>query len=298
MSFDAKETSEYSGEPLELFFFKNGDVSSHRQTSADRDIVIAASGVTNADGTYTATSIKAGAVEQSRDLAATYLKLEAALDNPIVLLYGANPPERKVEVYIFLKHESDAELLAGWTGEVKSVIRHEARAEIVCEINLQRMKRLGLRWFWQPLCNKVPYSTSCGVDKEDFRTDVATPTVSGAKLHSATIASAGAALPAYQADWFVTGYAERVDGSSNVVERRDIIAQNNADTPSASVTLDRPFSSSVAAETIRLYAGDKRTHEVCRDKFENIANGLMFFTIPGRSNNPFKLGFRKGETES
>lgn len=286
MSFDSLQTSEFSGEPLELLRIENG-AAVYRYTSADRDVAISGAADPNADGTYIGTpGLEIGEFDQTRDIAAAQLRITVPRENAVAALFKTAVPDRTVLITIYRKHQPDPQVVAWWTGEIRDCRARERESlkDLVCEHTFAKQKRLGLRMRYHPACNLVTYSTRCGLDKEDFRTDAVINFISGNLLRAPQIATAGAAQPDFQEEWFVAGYAERANG-----ERRAIIEQDNS---LSQVALIAPFTLSlVVGETVKLYAGDKLDHDTCRRKFANITNNFSFFTTP--TENIFTRGFKK-----
>jgi uncharacterized phage protein (TIGR02218 family) len=286
MSFDSVQISEFSGEPLELVRIANG-ATIYRYTSADRDLVISGAVNPDVDGTYLATpGLDIGPIDQTRDIAASQLRITVPRENAVAALFKNAVPDRTVEIDIFRKHESDPEVVNWWNGEIRECRANndDSLKDLICEHHLAKQKRLGLRMRYHRPCNLVTYGARCGLDREDWRTDAVIDFISGNLLQAPEIELAGADKPDFQDEWFVGGYAERANG-----ERRAIVEQDNAQ---SQVTLKRPFTSSlVTGETVKLYAGDNLDHVTCREKFENIVNNFSFFTKP--KENIFVRGFKQ-----
>ncbi len=140
------------------------------------------------------------------------------------------------------------------------------------------LKRQGLRKNFGASCQHALYDGGCEVLKTDYDTDVHVSDVDGT-----TITGSGEITATSDADWFVSGYAERANG-----EVRFVIAQSG-DT----IEILFPFTNLPVGEHITVYAGCKRDIDTCFNKFNTTENPdaknfLGFHVNPKR--NPFHTG--------
>lgn len=271
MSFEAVEISESAGELVQYFKFTVG-ATVYRWNSSARTLTIP-------DGSYTAHPIALSEPEHGRDSSSMRVRISVPRDNAVALLFRSAIPDTQIPVTVSMKHTSDAEVVGAWSGTVLSCEWRESEASLLCELNLAKMKRLGLRQRFQPTCNLETYSTRCGLNRNDYKSSVTVSAVSGL-----TVTVSG--MPAVADGYYNGGYAQAADGT------RRFIAEHVGSV----LTLLLPFETLAVSAALDIFAGDDHTHETCRTKFTvgkpagrgNIDNFFGFFTTPGR--NPFTQG--------
>lgn len=264
MSFTAIETSPHSGELVQYFKFTVG-ASLYRWNSSARSLTL------SGDGTYAPYPIALSEPEHGRDSSSMRCRISVPRDNAVALLFRQAIPDTQIPVTVTMKHTADAEAVGAWSGTVLSCEWRESEASLLCELNLAKIKRLGLRQRFQPTCNLQLYSDRCGVDRADFKT---TATVSAVNGLAVTVTG----LPSVADGYYAGGYVQAADGT------RRFIAAHAAGV----LTLLVPFESLAVSASLDVYAGCDHAQETCREKFDNIANFFGFFTLPGR--NPFTQG--------
>lgn len=268
MSFHQIETSPHSGELVQYFKFTVG-ASLYRWNSSARTLTL------SGDGNYAPYPIALSEPEHGRDTSSMRCRISVPRDNPVALLFRQAIPDTQIPVTVTMKHTGDAEAVGAWSGTVLSCEWRESEASLLCELNLAKMKRLGLRQRFQVVCNLETYSARCGVDRNDFKSSVTVAAVSGLEIQVS-------GMPTVADGYYNGGYAQDADGT------RRFVAEHVGDT----LTMLLPFESLSVGDSIDIYAGDDHTHETCRAKFDNIGNFFGFFTLPGR--NPFTQGGLNG----
>jgi uncharacterized phage protein (TIGR02218 family) len=120
---------------------------------------------------------------------------------------------------------------------------------------------------YQTPCNKIIYSTPCGVDRTFFKTD---GTVSALLGDVVTAAAFGA----HADGWFTNGYLEWGNFKRMIIHH---VGQ--------SVTLLAPMTGLMVGQAVSAYRGCQRTFADCVGTFDNGPNFWGFERIPVR--NPF-----------
>src|SRR5690606_29346061 len=92
MTYDAIETSEQDGRPVEFFTFQRG-TKIWRQTSADREITIGAD-------VFTPEPINRPNITQGSELNRSAMSLQVRRDHPIAILYRAGIPVDSITLRI------------------------------------------------------------------------------------------------------------------------------------------------------------------------------------------------------
>lgn len=263
MSFHQIETSPHSGELVQFFRFEVGtDV--YLWNSSARTLSIG-------EDEYAPAAIALAEPEHGRDSSSMRCRISVPRDNPVATLFRQAIPDTQIPVTVTMKHAGDAEVVGAWSGTIVSCEWRESEASLVCEINLAKIRRLGLRQRFQTTCNLQLYSERCGVNREDFKATVTVSAVNGLLI-------AVSGMPSVADQYYAGGYAQDEAGT-----RRFIASQVGNE-----LSMLLPFESLSVGDSLDIYAGDDHTHETCRDKFDNIANFFGFFTLPGR--NPWTQG--------
>lgn len=273
MTYSALENSEQEGKPVECYRFTIG-TQVYRYTSAQEDIV------SNTDEglpeTYLTLPIDRSAPEQTKELSRTALTVTTPRDAAIAEQFVAFLPSKRVYLAIFRQHDGNpTEFIKFWQGRVKQVTWEESLAKIECHPRMLALKRQGLRKNFGGSCQHALYDDGCTVDAFAFDTLVDISDVDGE-----TLTGSGEIAATADADWFVSGYAQRTNG-----EVRFVIAQSG-DT----IQVLTPFTNLLPSETITVFAGCKRDAETCDEKFDNMDNFFGFHVNPKR--NPFVTGLK------
>lgn len=164
MTFAPKETSRYSGQPVDTFLFRYGvqPLSYFAYTNAKEDITLG-------DGiTYVSAVISRDRVLSSGSLDQSSLKIRAQRDLALRNLYTIYPPSRVTNLTIRQGHlnDPDSEYLVCWSGRVLSVEREDSELVISGEPISTSMRQPGLRRYYQIGCPHYLYGTDCRADRD------------------------------------------------------------------------------------------------------------------------------------
>lgn len=263
MTYDAREISQYGGQPVFCFRFTHNAVT-YRWTSADQAISIAV-------GTFDPAPISCGDFNLGEGGDSGLQEITVRRDNPIAAMMVGYRPVQPVRVEIYAVHRGEAQTILAWKGEVVSHRTAGAQSVLSCAPLLYRLRRKVPAFTFQSQCNHALYRSGCDVVPGTFRVTGVVSTVTADQIE----VGAAASKPD---GWFNNGYVERSDGS------RRFILQHIGDT----LTLHWPFADLVSGETVDVYAGCQRTEAICLSKFNNVVNHLGFPRIP--TQNPYDGG--------
>lgn len=276
MVFDTIESSQESGQPIELYEFRIG-TNRWRRTSSENDVTLPST-----LETYTAAPIERGPLRQEvNDPTADRLEVRMPADDEFVTQFRNIAPGGKATLTLFRLHRGD---LGGsddraqiFKGTVRNVsYADNGRVAVVQTLPLTSAAARSIpRRTYQGPCNHQLYDSRCTIDK-DSSSFKFTGTVSAVNGDVITVTGAGAfnAL----ADFFQGGYVEFEN------DFRDITAQSGDD-----LTLITPFLNSPNGETVIARAGcQHRLVTDCQTKFSNEDNFGGFPYVPKR--NPYQTG--------
>jgi len=257
MSYDAREQSEYAGQPQELFLFTAGSTN-FAYTSADLELSHNAIsyGRADIDVSDIVQSIESEQVEITVTMSRT-------LDFP--KLFVKMLPPFDILATIYRRHYQDSETIAWWNGQVVATSIKGAVAEVRCAPLISVYQRLGVRRLFQPTCNHMLYDPdTCRVDPNAFKSNATISAINGSTLDSATFAG--------QADGYYTaGFIRRpLTGDLRM------IVDHVGDT----ITLWYPFEDMPTFETLEVFAGCDHSDVTCFNKFNNLVNNGSWPTVP------------------
>ena len=257
MTYDAREVSMQSGEPIEMYHFAvNG--TDYRYTSAK-------SAVSYGGHTYSPALIKRGSIDFTTEKGRNNLKLQTVRDFPVADLFRVMPPTDIILLTVHRVHYGETEGVVIWSGRVLNCEWSGSTASLNCEPVSSSLQRVGLRRMYQRQCPHVLYGGACGVEKADFSVSATLSGVSGLTLTSASFALgdgylAGGYLAFGNEKRFITNHVGSV------------------------ITIN--FSLAVAVGNIvTVYAGCDHSLPTCDGKFSNSENygGMPYIPIQ----NPF-----------
>lgn len=263
MTYETVEESIQSGEPVEFYQFKYGS-NSWRFTSADTEEVYLGN-------TYATAPISRSSVEQGGEMNRSDIQINVPFDNPIAALYQIQPPGQVVNVTIFRKHISDAEVKVIWVGRVLSVEWRGNQAVFTCEAVFTSLRRPGLRRVYSLNCPHDLYGIGCAVNKLTYK---AVGTVTGVSGTTINVTEAALKPDGY----YDGGYIKWNNGG--VLEHRLIVGHTGD-----ALTISFPTVGLAASEQIDMYPGCAHDMTTCDTKYSNILNYGGFAFIPGK--NPF-----------
>lgn len=265
MTIDAKEKSQYGGNPVELFRLAMG-ATVYRITSADDLVVSAADG---GSATYFPAGISRSALQFSQESSSGEIEIMLTVDHPVAQAYRFESPAAPVAVTVYRLHYDDGQPAVLFTGYVLGATFDPGVATLHCApLDL----RPGIpRVYFQKRCNWALYSTPCGVVKATYK-------VSGTVMAFGGFSVRASILATQPDGYFDGGWLELSDGT-----RRYILAHVGE-----TATLRSPFPVLVVGQALDAYPGCDRLKATCRDKYNNLPNFSGFPEVPQK--NPFTEG--------
>jgi uncharacterized phage protein (TIGR02218 family) len=260
VTYAARETSQSSGQPFELYLFQT-ETQTWRLTSADRKI-------TYNGQIYEPEAIVRTATGQGQETTSGSIKVTLPKEHAIALLFVSYIPGTPLSLVILRGHEGepDAEVVTHFTGKVTmATFGEDCELTVVPERDVLKKRVPGPKY--QKPCNHILYDSGCQVDKNLFKVTATLTNVTGETIQAAAFATK-------PDGWFNAGYIEKG------TERRMII--NHVGN---TVTLLNAMAGLAVGDVITAYAGCNRSFSDCNTKFNNAPNFFGFEFIPGR--NPF-----------
>lgn len=266
--YDAHETAQAAGAPIELYFFTRG-ARAWRYTSASHDFSITTPLAPNQWGRYAARAIQRGEIGQSPEPARAALKLRVEPDIDLLDEFRSIPASGEMSLTLIRLHHGDAdtEAVTLWMGRVLGARFAPDHAELDCEPVTVSLARNGLRRLYSRTCSHALYDSGCRI----------TPAPASAAVVTVNRVKIGIAPPQIPGD-YAGGWLETIDGS-----QRAMIVDNDTGT----VTLLYPLPLE-PGQAVRLYRGCDHTAQTCAAKFNNLDNFGGFPFIPDK--NPFSTG--------
>lgn len=264
MSYDALETSRFSGLPFELYAFAMGTQTWYL-TSGD----IAR---TYAGKTYTPESLVSTEIDQNQELRSGSITITIPRTHEIAGLFISFSPPAPLSLVIYRGHdgEGDSGVVTYFVGRVSTGTFQE-HCQLTCVPEQDALKRSIPVQVYQTQCNWALYGPGCGLNKDDFVDSGLTVTaISG---DTVTIFGLNAKANGYfQAGWVQLGDLRRMilTHTGNVVQ------------------LITPMVGLTVGATVDVYPGCQLDANTCRVKFNNLINFWGFSRIPTR--NPFSSG--------
>ena len=267
MSYDARETSQSQGAPIECYRFISGP-SVYLTTSGDKKVQVTIEGSLT---TFEPRYARRSAIEEGREDSSGTIEVVLDRLDPVALLFRSYAPVEPVTIEVFRFHEGDTEIVEDFAGVVAAATFEGGRCTLSCKPEIAIFERKIPRTAYQKQCPWATYSAPCGISAADFRDMITLGTVDGTALTAAAFA-------AHADGWYEGGWIERANG-----EKRFITA-HVGDT----VSIQSPFTGLAAGEVVSAFAGDDHLEQTCRTKFNNIAHFWGFPRKPDR--NPFENG--------
>jgi uncharacterized phage protein (TIGR02218 family) len=261
VTYASKETSTYSGTPVECFKFIRAGAE-FRYTNADSAQTLSA-------GIFTPAVISRGRIAQTQERAAGSTEVTMPRNHPFVQQFVPYLPTHPITLTIHRFHTGDGEVYVAFNGEVASSRFSGSECIMLCTPLSYRMNKRVPGTTYQSKCNHALYSPLCTVNKNSFKLSGTVLAISGATVQVAAFGT--------QPDqWLRNGWLER-DADA---DRRFIIDHNDD-----IVTLDAPYFDLALGTPMTAYAGCDRTETECTVKFSNLVNHLGFARVPTR--NPY-----------
>lgn len=263
MTYSTRESSEFDGQPIEIYsFFRGGNV--WRYTSADEDKTVSGQ-------VYEAIPISRSTIEQTQEMARSNLTLHMTKDADLLTQFRGSPPTSVINLNIKRYHEGLQEFITMWLGRVINVKFTETEGEVRCEPVYTSLRRPVLRMRYQTTCPHVLYGNGCNVIRSNFL-------VNGTLLsNSGTLINIGEAALKPNG-YFSGGYIDWTN--SGDTQRRFILSHTGQQ-----LEINLPFSGIIGGASMVMYPGCDHLLLTCNDKFSNVVNygGQPFY--PGK--NPF-----------
>ncbi len=259
MTYAALETSAHDGQPVELIRFARG-LDSWRYTSGDFGFV-------HLSELYEPYPFRIPEPEQTPEIAKGRLQLQTPIDTPLVAEMIASPLVAMIDVTIYRRHRTDAEVIEFWHGYVAGFEVAGDEATITCQQQGTWIRRGGRQRPAQRQCPHALFDGECGLSPAVWGLDGTLISATGAVLVSGAFAS--------QPDgWWVGGMIAAAGTQRMVVAHA-------ADT----VTLTVGIPTLAAGGSFTAYPGCDHTPDTCNGKFANVPNygGLPWLPVK----NPF-----------
>lgn len=274
MSFNAREISDYGGEPQELYLFMRG-TDTWPLTSGAYPITL------DLDTYEPLAGLSRGEIKRGNERSRNQLTVEAPRDAEVIAGFIGVPDQAPIWLYIYKIHEGETDYRVMWQGRVRSVDFKGNKATITLDDIMASTKKQGLRHLFQNQCNHFTFDGNCGLSEDDFRTDsVAVATVEGSVI----------TLDDEQAEGFyIAGQVRRSNG-----ERRMVTSDAKAG-DTHTLTLLQAFEGLEAGELVRIIGGACRhTFSTCKtisvksgdSPVDNSENFGGYPLVPRK--NPFK----------
>ncbi len=261
MTFDAQESSQADGQPIEIYEFRIGNAISRFTTAADEHTV--------GGFLYTPAVIKRSRVTVGVEARDEVIELDIPSDVDIVRQYINIPPGALAELDISRLHRNDLgqEVIALFRGRVQSVgfSLLGYRAKLGVAPITEALSRTIPRWVYSMICNNVLYGGSCSVNNALHRVASTVTLVDGSDARLITIPGIVAAIGATARGG---GTAQVAGGyvTTDGVDFRAIRAGVGADQLSLSI----PFPFDIAGAAIEVFAGCNHREQQCEEVFLNI----------------------------
>lgn len=254
MSFDSREQSLATGQPVRLYKFSRGALR-WLYNSSDRDIALGSEIYRSVRG-----GISDSGILQSGDTQQDEFVITAPGDLEVAQLYRTFPPSEEVALAVFDMHYGDVDVLASWAGSIATVNWPAPdRCKINCLSLEASMERPGLVDTYSRSCTAVLGDTQCRVDLNLYRVTTALQSVTGASVFSGTFAG-------YPDGYFTAGYVEWSVGSGEY-DRRHIEAHGGSELRLLGGTAGIPSNAE-----LRIYPGCDFLIGTCNGKFGNSIN--------------------------
>jgi len=274
MTYDAKETSTYDGNPIYLYRFTKNSIN-YDYCSAAEDQVIASPA-----GTFVASSLQHGKIGVGQPVRKDSLDVVFPVSHPFaILLLQRSTQFSPTTVTIWRGHLDDAanEFVVIFKGKVRAAkLMDETAIALECSGFYSAVKLPGLGGVVHPSCRHALYFGGCGLAKSAFE-DVGTVTnIVGNVL---TIPEASA-----EADDFYTSGTLEFQGSQTFITAHTGTSITLRAIPASLLT----FFQSGTNPVTTIARGCDHSIDICVSKFSNVVNFGGFPYIP--DNDPWNSG--------
>jgi len=267
MTFEAQETSQEGGRPVEIYTFTIG-ATVYRYTSAEDELVFAS--FTYFPRQIARSSSSQALGEHQRALEIT-LPTEDEVSRRFIGIVSGVP----MFVQVVRFHRGDTEAFVVWDGRVAGASFRQGGAQCALQVITTEaaFSRPVPRFKFQGLCNHVLYDAGCKVVKADFSYTGTVGMVSGNEIEVIGL------FAAKGADWAPAGYVTKNNDYRLIMGQFGDV-----------LTIPLPFGATPTG-TVDVVAGcDHILNSDCVVKFTNAINFGGFPYVPTR--NPFVVGVR------
>lgn len=214
MTFAGRESSRFSGDPVNLYLFRYGDQVGEIYAYCDAEEPVTHDGVT-----YQPIPVDRTKLTSSGSLDKANVTISTPQDVALAQLYLIYPPSSVTTLIMFQGHVGD-EYQVVWSGRVMSCARKGSKAEFTCEPVSTSLRRNGLRRRYQYGCPHVLYGPECRASKSAATTTAAVTSTSGSRV---TLPSGWSTRPT---DKYVGGICEWTNDAGGT-EIRTILQVEN-----------------------------------------------------------------------
>jgi hypothetical protein len=264
MSFDAREISEYEGEPQELYWFMRG-TEEWLYTSG-------AYAVTLGLNTYEPLAgLKRQAIVRGRERSRNQLSIDMPRTAALVSEFIGVPKQTPVWLKIYRVHEGETDARISYQGRVRACDIKGSMATFTCDDIMASVYKQAFRHKFQNQCNHFMFDANCTLVEGDYtHTDQEVLSVTNDQITVDNAEAAGA---------FINGQVRLASG-----ERRLVVANSKAGS-THTLTLLQPFEGLEAGAIVSLIEGACRnTFATCPDA--NKANYGGYPLVPRK--DPFR----------
>lgn len=264
MSFDAREISEYEGEPQELYWFMRG-AEEWLYTSGAYAITLGLQTYEPLGG------LKRQAIVRGQDRSRNQLSIDLPRTATIVSEFLGVPKQSPIWLKIMRVHEGETDDRITYQGRVRACDIKGSMATLTLDDIMASVYRQAFRHKFQNQCNHFLYDSNCTLVEGDYtHTGQTLLTVTNDQITVNNAEAAGA---------FINGQVRLASG-----ERRLIIANTKVGS-THTLTLLQPFEGLLAGDVVSLIEG------ACRNTFatcppSNQTNYGGYPLVPRK--NPFK----------
>lgn len=285
MTFDASESSQASGDPVELFEFLLGGVPT-RLTNAEEPQTL--------DGNlYSPAVIRRSRIKAGTEQRDEVLEIRIPASTPIVRGYTTIPPGQRFECNIRRVHRSDSgqDVITLFQGLVQSVGFSLLGYEAIMAVAplSEALSRTIPRRVFSTRCNNVLYSSACSVNNALHRVATTVSLIDGSDARILTMPGIVAAIGATARG----GGTARIAGgyiTPDGINFRSI----RTDLDSNRVQLWVPFAEDITGQTVEVFAGCAHDPDDCERVFLNIEGQSGSGGYHGHSFIPTENVFTKG----
>lgn len=267
MTFDTRERSLASGQPVRLYEFRRGTLA-WRFCSADRTI-------TFQGAPWKSAPISDDGVRLTGEASADLLTITGPASLEVAQLFRFAPPSAEISVTVRDMHYGEADAATSaqvvWVGSITGVRWPQAdRSAIACQSISASMDRPGLRLTWERSCPHTIYDRRCGVDRNAFAVNATVQGLTGAAVTAAALAT-------YADGYFAGGFLAWAVGGGET-ELRGIEAHTGSQ-----VQVMGGTQGLVLAQVVTAYPGCRQTMDYCNGTFGNRPNYGGVRHLPGKS---------------